>query len=606
MQPRHSVIISGPGLIQGLHSWTPKAGTAAFQVILPQHYCDGHTGGRPATAEGGIGIEIVDIHGAGQSAGQLLTETSIPPHVQSIDPRAFGASLRGSLAVTAIDRGKGEASLLADPLGGGIVWKYEHSGTTAYSADLRSLRQVLSLLGIWLRPSESYVAAYVIAGGGGFAPCSYQNVVAVEPDSYIFADRNGISTRPYGAIDYSTHGKDPSQGFSELWDDIRNTVMAAHTSNRGIRIAHLTGGADSRLVLSAAISLGIANDFAYFTQGDTTSPDMQISTALVRHYGLSRTSYSGLDKNSVAPTHRDYLLEGWEATDGITHLSVNDRFSVSDNIIVSGGYGELLRRFYAAPAPEESPLDWVRKTFRFRESPWTRFIPDAVSEAMAESVSAAWKFGLDRGASRSRLGEVLYATRRNRYFVGSISRGVSQWTPRIDPIYSPTLSWLPGTASDADIAEGLLIMRMIALGDPDLPRLPFDSPEKSIAYLRGHAMEPLEFRRGDSPYREMSIKGSRPIKQAWTVESSPTDRERARALKMSTSAIATFRDIRPRLIELITDHRSDAAELFDVKELRRVLQHEPTHRGAYRSLTSAYMGLDWYIQAKGIRRSHDV
>src|SRR5699024_5239396 len=112
-------------------------------------------------------------------------------------------------------------------------------------------------------------------------------------------------------------------------------------------ICHLTGGFDSRLVSSIIINEKCKERFHFACSGRKGIPDKDIAIALSKHFGLVHTSFSGNIAEKIPETYQDEILWSLNYSKGLL-VNLNPYVKNENNIILSGGYGESYRSFYAS------------------------------------------------------------------------------------------------------------------------------------------------------------------------------------------------------------------------------------------------------------------
>ncbi|MEZ7811173.1 hypothetical protein [Alcaligenes phenolicus] len=84
----------------------------------------------------------------------------------------------------------------------------------------------------------------------------------------------------------------------ELFDcaikEVLENVKALSEADHDIKIADITGGFDSRLVLAAILNLGVEKNFLFNVNGNFPDPDLNIANLIIEKYGLNK---AGVDLN---------------------------------------------------------------------------------------------------------------------------------------------------------------------------------------------------------------------------------------------------------------------------------------------------------------------
>ncbi|MGO4120512.1 hypothetical protein [Arthrobacter sp. YAF16] len=579
-----------------------RAVTESYRVF-PNTYLIGDKAGDAAS-----GRVVVGAHGTGVLRGRLITSTRLASEVVERNPRAslneLGQDLRGSLTLYILEPAARRLSVLPDPLGGGLVFVWKGDEGHAVSSDLAALVSFLDLIGAGPKKSLEYVAAYVATGSGGLVESSYEDIVTVPQFSYIEISPAGVVVREYpqkGEFFESTMSYDDSLEVAQ--GEIESNVSALRESEHSRKIAHLTGGVDSRVVLAAVLAGGQQSEFAFYCSGGPTEPDKMVAESLAVEFGLTMTNHNGLDIRTSPVTLEDQLLWPFQLTSGIISGVAHPGNAPTETAIASGGYGELFRSFYDKGDPHFGTVrDAAERMFgrlafggdARRRLTSEKFLLRAQRQ-LADVLESAAASGVRPDA---RL-DFVYMNRRNRYYVGEISRSVSAVAARFDPLYSPAGASL-GLRIDGKMRHANVIgMDLIERMSPGLSLLPFDTDRFAGAYsdLRGvPGRKP--FKSSERPIYD-DAKKMQPdnASSLSSVRPSPADIERAVALRMSPRLVTQFPSIRDGLKEIITGlPRGEFDSVFNRRAVSLLIDREPTHRAYYRTARDLYAALLWYAR----------
>lgn len=551
-------------------------------------------------------VTVLGIHGVGIVGESWVSTTAEAQRyfdqISSFDPDAVGSSIRGSLTIYIWDSSNAVAYVLADPLGGGIVFKVERHDSFMVSSALTDLVDNQEFIGLNVSKSLSYTASYVGTGSGGLIESSYEGVGRLDQFTYLKISDSGVSECTYSVRDYVY---DPSFHYEDLLDRVKDEVEAnlrlTLEHDNEMRIAHLTGGIDSRLVLGAIKSLSLEEKFRFYCSGNDNEPDQKTAQGLSATLGIQMTKHSGVESNKLADDLRDQLLAPLVETGGIVGGPARSHLSQGNRLILSGGYGELLRSFYS----KGYEFDGDIRTAATKIFGSGSFHANPRSALLSESAISKTVLGMDRLISQGRqlglkndaLLDSLYFTARNRYFVGEISRSMSPYASRFDPLYSLSLARLGLHARLDWKSNGVVGLDLLKSFSQDLIGLPFDSERITEFY---------EDLRGKVPRRTMSAGGAiYDGNVAPSVSTRPKnspdrpthrDIEIANTLRTSPRLVAQNGEVRKRL-QVLLSGISDA-ELsigFNAAALRKLVNTEPSHRVHLRTAMKLYASLEWYF-----------
>lgn len=348
----------------------------------------------------------------------------------------WSTSVRDIGALYIQDAVEGWSACLPDPLGGAVLYTWSQDALFCASTDLLSLREVLRGRGVALRPSPMFQAERMLFGNGGLTPAPFDGVRVLPVFHYVVASE--------GRGDIVSYGLEESLGelsLHELFDmviqDVTGSLAAVVSATADLRVAHITGGFDSRLVLAAASRIGVLGDLRFFCSGPEGSNDRVIADGLTHALTLRRISTAGL---APAPTRSmaERLLGPLFASGGVLSTGPLGRERRVPVIAVGGGYGEVLRSFYGArglntPKSWASDPEQVRRAFvTSTRAPLHPDVKDALVGELCDRLDRlSDRYGGDAAP------DAYYTHGRNRYHIGQGSMAWGRVGSRFDPLYSP-------------------------------------------------------------------------------------------------------------------------------------------------------------------------
>ncbi|MGP9608404.1 hypothetical protein [Glutamicibacter sp. AOP33-2CA-4] len=329
------------------------------------------------------------------------------------------------------------SACLPDPLGGAVTFYLEQSGQAFISTSNVELVNAAERSGLRIEKDPHFQIERLLLGNGGLTASSYANVQSVEPFQYLVLIGAQVQIHKYKILDqYSSMSL--FEVFTTLRNDVLSSVNAIANSGAEQVISHLTGGFDSRLVLSAVLNLGLNDKIDLFCSGPDGSTDRVIADGLTRRFSLRRTNGAGL---TTAPTNNmsERLMGALFASGGITNTGPHGREVSVNAAAMGGGYGEVLRTFYGNRVIHSNgKLDKNLLVSSFLPS--ARNKNSYVSELAVQDVSAKlltkFEFLEDSYASTDFVADAFYTHVRNRYHIGQTSLLWSRIGSRFDPLYS--------------------------------------------------------------------------------------------------------------------------------------------------------------------------
>jgi hypothetical protein len=383
----------------------------------------------------GVGIAgsttVIDSEGVANFLDRNLQHESS----NSVADR-WGKGVKNPCAAFVIDLDAQQILCLPDPLGGALAFRYRSNSAQIISTDMVSLANVVTAMKLPLRKSADFQLERLILGNGGLTPSSYEDVDRLDPFEYWQVSKDGAKRGRYAQDD-----SEPTyvESVQAIRDEFIESVLAVSKLPSERRIAHITGGFDSRLVLAAAMAAGCAKDFMYFCSGPAGSTDRKIADGLSLTLDLPRSSGGGLAASPLARVH-EQLLAPLYHSGGITSSGPNGGESRSSVVVAGGGYGGILRSTFSsrfsAIAPEDvSPASLMDKLAP-RSAGNAQIYAESTLSSLGQKLFQEWQKLRDQGYEHDSVGDAFYLAVRNRYHFGQNSMLWSRVGRRYDPLYS--------------------------------------------------------------------------------------------------------------------------------------------------------------------------
>jgi hypothetical protein len=392
-------------------------------------------------------------------------------------------------------------AILPDPLGGATLFRHVQGGRTLLSTDYAALIQLARSLGSPPEKELMYQVERTVFGNGGLWDASYRGTTRVPAFHHVIIEDSSPRDVRYGSFRVMVQHTSYFEALSRIRTDVLESVEAISDAVSSDRLAHLTGGFDSRLVLGALLETGVSSRFAFFCSGPPTSSDRRIADGLARTFGLVRSHSAGMVPAIVgeSPEQQVALLR---YTAGLSNVGPTGREQTVDTVAAGGGYGELFRSFYSRSLPGDGPHAWsdgkALATAMVGSDPAQGGIltPHAF-ELIGARLSRLLTEISERGVPDDLVGDIFYSELRNRYHMGATSLFWSRVGTRVNPLYSvhalAGARELPALARRSNVL-GYDLMESFG---HNLSRYPFDTDRSSPEYRRQRRPRtPLTFRDG--------------------------------------------------------------------------------------------------------------
>lgn len=549
------------------------------------------------------------IAGAGRFGDQWLEESSSLTKAQldSIlsDPVGASRSVAGGLILAVVDPMNKHAAVVNDPLGAGTVMTYEDDKSILVSTDIEMIVGRARELGTNLKRDPRSLGSMLVTGVTGMGWSPYVGVRIV-PIFTTVTIRDSVLSE--NVLDFSQEvAEAKNSSFEEnllrVQDEVERNLKAIDSAARSWKIAHLTGGFDSRLVLSFLISLGMEGKYVFSCHGRPVERDREVFEILAAELGLNTAPAKYLSISGTPSTFEEELVAPLEYSSGMS-LTGPTRYSMrQDGLIMSGGYGELLRASYwhADGEPNiKSPHDLLVALYKGNIQSFggdfinPKFLAEQ-ADVLWEMYSDALALGLDAAAAM----EYIYL-HRNRMFVGQQSHLYRAVNTRIDPLYSLRAAAWGLVMSTQDRQSNRGGIELMLANAPALLELPFDS-EKLTASQRKRYGVFLKTDVGStvSDLLRVSFIPTEPLQVApvrYMPKATDEQIKFAREKKASLRQVVWSEHVRTELGRLVGKNREESGvgEVFNLKALKAVLAQPFHNRVVIRSMINIYALVFWY------------
>lgn len=554
---------------------------------------------------------VFAISGCGVVAGKFVrnvaeANSALPGGQANIASDA--QSIRGSLCLYAWSVSRNSVLILPDPFGAALLFVYRGRTITAVSSDLGRLVDAIRAAGESPTLSIKYAVESAFIGNAGLVPTPYEEISVAPNFSYVSISSDGLTIKGYEwAPSIFAKGAVEEEGVEWVASEIIDNTRAAVATSAHRRVAHLTAGFDSRLVLATILHNDAKDAFSWHTTGGGGSLDVAVAAEIAQAEGMRMSHYPGYGAAATPSSHELRIRAPLDYSEGLIGVGPHVHHFHEGSLLLSGGYGEILRSFFDVrfDAAELSTVD------QFERISWVhrRVTPDRTAPLMNEDFSRYLhgefclhlSRGRDFGVRKDALLDYYYLANRNRYWVGLGARIWSDVCYKFDPLYS-----LAGAAVGlAQLREnrinnflGLDLMFKIR---PQLLQYRYGreviGPEykavRSIPMLKPSDVQRL------SPWIDASYGHERKWSDAHCRDDAfpkitTTDVEAAKRARVSPRQWANRLMIRDRVRNLMDIVRTDDLKsVFNVDELSLLLRSSPSTMGNIRLLNSLHASLLW-------------
>lgn len=537
---------------------------------------------------------IVSIHGSGWLNDKLIMEPNdiifAFDNISLHDvPDAIGPKLRGSLCVYV--KVKDSFFILPDPLSGGMLFKYTSTNLIGYSSDIQSLLDVAIKNGEHPRKNIFYAAELACIENGGFYSSSYIEIEALEQFSYVKIHKHDDNINYYSVMNefFCNNFSYEDLLYSAKKEILDNTRAIMEREIK--KIAHITAGFDTRLSLSAFLENNFnKEDLLFFCSGDIQSIDKSIASQLCGHFGLTMTNYQGF---SVSENNL-------KNTSGLLPCSIPEHVE-QNMLIISGGYGECLRSFFSCRSmlPETyDPIDILSKIYgnmAFNSNSEETIISKNIYNDFIKLFAAFIDDATELGIRRDAILDYMYVNKRNRYYVGIISKYFSNVVPRVDPLYTLSGISLALKIPFQERQANIIGLDLMCSFYDELAQLPFDSDRVS-GYEKYRTNISRKNYNGSYPiYLNETPKSGQQRTQNIQRNITQQHREKAKALNAALWQVVELENIQKEIKEIVSMKKNEISNVFNLKMVNRLAGEELTSRVHIRRAHSLCNVLKWFF-----------
>ncbi|WP_138926073.1 hypothetical protein [Glutamicibacter creatinolyticus] len=508
------------------------------------------------------------------------------------------------------DNRSGELLILSDPFGSSTVFLYKTELTTLISSSLVSLTSLAKSDGKPLKKSLKYAAMLASSNNGGLVDSPYEGVRVLGQFKYISISTAGVSEKEYSIQDdiFSIDLFRPQSAEllrERVKQDIVANISAASRYPSSRYICHLTGGMDSRTVLAGLISSGYENKYVLHCGGDPLADDMQISRRLASAFDLQISYDSGLEVGVLSGSPVVDSKWSMHETAGLLRGPANPGLRQSDAVVLSGGFGGLLRNSFGLPLATV-PSDGFDARCLMKPMLGALGEQDGHGNSVLngelrihalERLSQVQERAKTLGVPNEALPEFVWFSFRSRYYVGEISRSLSKYVNRFDPLYSPWMLALAWSYSRQERALNFAHLDLIVDIHEELAMMPYDKERITSAYLDARPNLTMgALPQSQAPMKRNSLAAAPFNLGLGNTAISSEQFESARKIGLPPATVAYSELYRSRCLEFIEElGKEELSQYFNFEHLYKLVANPPKWRPQYRSIRDLHDVLSWYL-----------
>jgi asparagine synthase (glutamine-hydrolysing) len=325
--------------------------------------------------------------------------------------RLDARALTGAFCAAVFDETKGELLLINDRTGSYPIYWFDTAGTFAFASELRAVLRAHPRPALNPRAVADFLkfafpfGDKTLAAGVDLLPAG-STLTYRSSDGAVKLQAYASIAELFQASDISRHTHDESivQSFAAAMDR-----AVAGSYRYGLS---LSGGLDTRVILSALDRLGRSEGVSTFTLGGRGCADEVIANQLSR-MARTRHRFVALDDHyleDLLPTvsRMVSLTDGMYLSHGMTEMLALQGFETSDaNVLLRGHVGELAKTSTAWPLHTDERVFGMGSTEEFIPYLLSRTTHVSRGDAARDLLTEPWVEALDGASAQRSLEESL-------------------------------------------------------------------------------------------------------------------------------------------------------------------------------------------------------
>lgn len=363
--------------------------------------------------------------GCAVNEGEVYTSAA-PPKFSYRCSDSFFDNARGMFCRVVGSDAEDKIFIERDILGVYPVWHASYRNISFASNNIYCIADIIKRLGGKANRNSFYSASEIALENALWGESAFEGVYLLGVHEKISFNSQGASIISFQPWYYQSNFSYESL-LEKACEDIRENLRAVANSRYSHKVSDLTGGYDSRMILSGIVGQGLQDSFSFFTSGVNTG-DSSAASFLRNKYRLKKTLY---DTTGSLGDMVDRVRRSLSASYG-QHSMADYANYMPDVIECNGTMGELFRQFYSLPS-EISPIDSIKSYYSSRLS----ILPVGAFERVMQGYEEFFENKRKQGFSVDESFYHLYLEQRNQQFVGISMRAKSNVQSIALPLYSP-------------------------------------------------------------------------------------------------------------------------------------------------------------------------
>ncbi|GEK52995.1 hypothetical protein [Vreelandella venusta] len=318
-----------------------------------------------------------------------------------------------------------EAFVERDILGVYPIWYASYNNIDFASNNIYCIANAINSLGGKVYRNSFYSASELALENALWKESPFEGVYLLGVHEKIIFNGMGADVIKFSPWYYRS-----SFSYQELLEktceEVSGNIKAISDSRYSHKVSDLTGGYDSRMILSGIVGQGLQDNFSFFTSGVNTG-DSSAASFLRNKYKLRKTAYNikGTPGDMVDKVRRSLCASYGQ------HSMADYANYMPDVVECNGTMGELFRQFYCF-SDDVAPVDAIKAAFNERFS----VLPTASVDRIMQGYKEFFDEKNRQGFSVDEAFYHLYLEQRNQQFVGVSMRAKSNVQAIALPLYS--------------------------------------------------------------------------------------------------------------------------------------------------------------------------
>lgn len=269
-----------------------------------------------------------------------------------------------------------------------------------------------------------------------------------------------------------------TETFESLLVALEHYFLALKKTNQTIYV-DLSGGFDTRTVLSCLIHFEIPYELVTNNRSESVSPDIKIAKIIAaklnKKLHVINIEPSSINPNDTAVISSTQMVRGFDIACRLKEEIINK--SKLSGIKVGGWGAEMMRNQYGSTKSFEQIVDsFAYKKLKLHNNEDDKAYLEAVSNKLkAEMIF--WELEPDM----PHFSQLLHYRIKARHWAGSMLSMRNNFTPTLFPFYHPNIALISNLLPDSDHYQTELMNKFA----PVLAGIPFSSADKPIDKLSG-------------------------------------------------------------------------------------------------------------------------